>query len=166
MKRIVIILAMVMLIGMLATPVFAGGPVRIGEQLRVQPVVIDFPANQPFHIAHGWLSGTPGVEKCVPDPSTTPNPIGLAEFRLEVDGVYVDESFVDREAQPCGGPAIHSWAWVFNFPEGMSGTHTFTGHWIVACREAIENGYEGVCETPNAMVELITRTLTVNFTQP
>jgi hypothetical protein len=27
-------------------------------------------------------------------------------------------------------PTVVSRVWVFNFPDGLSGTHTFTGHWV------------------------------------
>lgn len=57
--------------------------------------------------------------------------------------------------------------WVFNFPEGMTGTHTFTGHWYISCRWAVDNGwFTGTCTTPHALVEILSQSITVVFVEP
>ena len=73
-----------------------------------------YPANTAFHIWHGFIfeSGDGGR--------------GRFEFQLEVDGVPATADFVDLEILDPGLSKV----WVFNFPDGLSGTHTFTGHWI------------------------------------
>jgi F5/8 type C domain-containing protein len=111
-----------------------------------------FPAGEAFHITHGWGVGAT-------DP---PNAAGLWEFRLDVDGVPRAPDIVERSA---GAPPqagyefpLLSRFWTFNFASGMTGTHTFTGHWIGPC-QFIQTS----CATPNAQVESFARSVTVTF---
>jgi hypothetical protein len=115
-----------------------------------------YPANTPFHIRHGW-GLLPHVEA------------GIFSFELDVDGVPREEDFVLRFAVPPGLTGLPNVilvrTWVHNFAAGMTGTHTFTGHWIAPCDQADDVGeYTGPCRTPNEPVEAITRSLTVTFT--
>ena len=118
----------------------------VGEQINLLLAsVTTFPAGQPFHIRHGhslW-SDMPAI--------------GVYDFKLQVDGTYVREEYVSL-AVTSGNPDALVKTWVFNFPQGMSGTHTFIGHWIGPCQAAA-----GPCPQPNAQVEIFTRTLTVTF---
>lgn len=118
----------------------------VGEQINIllgSPTT--FPAGQPFHIRHGhslW-SDMPAI--------------GVYDFKLQVDGTYVREDYVSL-AVTSGDPDAIIKTWVFNFPDGMSGTHTFVGHWLAPCRATL-----GPCQHPNAQVEFLARTLTVTF---
>lgn len=112
-----------------------------------------YPAGEPFSIQHGW-----GIA-----PEDPPAVAGVFSFALDVDGIRRAEDFVIRTttptpASPLDAPILNR-GWVFNFPDGMTGTHTFTGHWIVPCR------YSGAttCRTPNDPTDQFTRTLTVTF---
>jgi hypothetical protein len=113
-----------------------------------------YPAGEPFHIQHG--------NKMVPgDP-----PPGRFDFKLEVDGVLQQEDYVDHWVD-LNDPEPLVRIWVFNFPEGMTGTRTFTGHWYISCRWAVNNGwYTGDCRTPHALVEILSQPLTVEFVEP
>jgi len=125
----------------------------IGERINVYlGTPTEFPAGDPFHISHGWFL-IPGE-----------GPLGRFDFQLEVDGVPRDEDFVWRTVLHSQDPRYLRWEWVYNFPEGMTGTHTFTGRWFVPCRYAVDNmGFPGPCSTPNVPVEISTYSLTVTF---
>jgi len=134
---------------------------RVGQRiglLGAPPAT--FPANEPFHIAHGWV---PIVPKDGP-----PIAVGLYDFDLEVDGVFRPHDFVDRFDFDESNPEPEFvWLWVHNFPEGMTGTHTFTGHWFSPCQEAVDRGdYPGPCAHPNDVVEVLTATAEVTFVDP
>jgi hypothetical protein len=132
-------------------PAMAGGASAsshqpVGEQINV---LIGFPttfaAGQPFNIRHGH-----GVD-------ADADAIGVYEFKLQVDGAYVREAYVDRSVNT-GDPDTLIRLWVFNFPNGMTGAHTFVGHWLGPCYAS-----EGSCTQPNAQVELFATTLAVTF---
>src|SRR2546430_11378683 len=101
-----------------------------------------FPAGQPFHITHGWAVGA----------TAPPQAVGIYAFRLEVDGVTRAPDFITRTAdspQSTGYDApVLNRSWTFNFPGGMTGTHTFTGHWIEPCQLV-----RSTCATPNDPVD-------------
>ena len=92
-------------------------------------------AGEPFHVVHGWVQ-------------EGSNPFGYAEgyeFRLEVDGSYVDPSYIVKQIgnQISGNPYIR---YIFNFTNGMpEGTHTFTPHWIAPCYDFFEQVPFGIC---------------------
>jgi hypothetical protein len=112
----------------------------------------EYPAWVPFHITHGFL-----LEPWVGIP-------GRTDFRLYVNGVFRDEDFVSREARPGEASEFLVKVWVHNFPNGMTGTVEFTGHWFTSCRWAIDSGYDVTCRTPQELVEIFTETHTVMFT--
>jgi F5/8 type C domain len=142
-----------------AAPAAAAPAEPVGDQISVLlPTPTTFAAGAPFHIQHGWGSG--GSE-----PATQ---AGIYGFGLDVDGApRAADTVVRTAAAPpttvYDGPLLTR-QWLFDFPGGMTGTHTFTGHWIAPCGTAVaELGYPGPCATPNAPVEAITRSLTVTF---
>ena len=51
---------------------------------------------------------------------------------------------------------------MFNFPNGMTGVHTFTGHWFLACGFDPEIPCNG--RPPTTPVEYDTESVTVTFT--
>ncbi len=135
----------------LAMPVAtAAAGVRVGDRILIR-FDRTFPAGQPFHIAHGWWNPTniPGV--------------GLFKFSLDVDGSPVSEDFIERSAIS-GDPDELLWVWVYNFPTGMTGSHSFTGHWTGPCQGLVDMGvFEGLCEKTNEIIESSTRTIIVDF---
>ena len=129
----------------------ASNKVRMGDRLNVFVPATEFPAGITFHIAHGWIN-----------PSNVMG-IGLFKFSLEVDGNPVEKDFIERSATS-GDPDLLTWIWVYNFPEGMTGIHIFTGHWTGPCQGLVDLGViEGPCVKPNEIMESNTRTSTVTF---
>ena len=146
-KKTISILVLIAFL-VIATPAVAGKKAPVGSQIGVISGPTTFPAGAAFHIRHGWIisSDTDGV--------------GIFDFELEVDGVLRNEDFVLRSTQS-GDPDLLLRFWVHNFPDGMTGVHTFTGHWFVPCQPT-----SGSCATPNAKVEVLTSSVTVTFVTP
>jgi hypothetical protein len=139
-----------------ALPAGAGQKERIGERINlVAGTPATFPANQPFHIAHGWLQ--------IPDRSDY-NAVGKTDFTLEVDGPLVDADFIERASED---ERLRR-TWVHNFPEGLpAGTHTFTARWLGTCQSLVDsNVYFGTCTKPTERVATAASPLTrtIEFT--
>jgi hypothetical protein len=151
MKKIVTFLLILTLLA-IATPAAADKNEPVGERINVlHGYPTTYQAGVPFHIHHGWqiLSNT--------------DAIGIYDFDLEIDGVWVEEDFISRWVESGDPDTLHR-GWWYNFADGMTGTHTFVGHWIGPCQPLVDVGeYSGPCTKPNEKVE-ITRTLTVTFT--
>ena len=152
MRKIITVLVILTLLAM-ATLATAASKEPVGDRINVfYGGSMEFPAGVPFHIRHGWLNHAPNDA-----------PMGTYDFELEVDGVMREEDFVMRSAES-GYPGVVTWIWVYNFPNGMTGTRTFTVHWFAACQYAVDwLGFPGPCATPNEKVETRSRTLTVTF---
>lgn len=154
MKKVSSVVTVFLVVALLAmtSPVVvtaAGGPV--GEKIRVRDASIEFAAGAPFYILHGWIQ------------TSEDGAIGVFDFQLEVDGVLLREDFKTFSVAS-GDPDLLTRVWGFNFPSGMTGTHTFTGHWYAPCGYAVEwLGYSGPCANPNEKIESATRTLVVTF---
>jgi hypothetical protein len=137
----------------------ASVPAQVGDRINViAGTPTTYPAGQPFHVRHGWGVGA----------TAQPEQAGLWGFQLEVDGAPRDPDAVMRSTDPAPVTAydypILNRGWVFNFPEGMTGMHTFTGRWIAPCNAAVDSlGHTGACRTPNERVVAIERSLTVDF---
>ena len=104
-----------------------------------------FPANTPFNIRNGWAIGP------------TTEAVGHFSFALDLDGTRLAEDFVLKTAD-AAIPDIVLQSWVFNFPDGLTGTHVFTGHFFAPCYSA-----PGPCDNPNEVIEAATVTKTVIF---
>jgi hypothetical protein len=98
----------------------AGNVPRMGERVGLITCAIGVPgacddltlsAGEPFHVAHGFTA-EPWADLVNP----------LHRFELSIDGAQVHGAIdLDRAT-------LEKW-YVFNFPHGMTGTHTFTGCW-------------------------------------
>lgn len=153
MKKLSLFVTIIFIVAVLAmtTPAAANPNTPIGDRIIVWNTSIIFAENTPFHIWHGWVQ-----------PSTD-EAIGIFDFELDVDGVRIQEDFKMFSATS-GDPDTLWRLWVYNFPDGMTGTHTFTGHWYAPCQYAVDNlGYTGACSTPNEKVENNTKVITVTF---
>ena len=89
---------------------------RVGDRIYLPDPPATYPADTAFHIWHGF-----GFERGID------RGYGRYEFRLEVDGVAMAADFTEVTVL---APTVVSRVWVFNFPDGLSGTHTFTGRWV------------------------------------
>jgi hypothetical protein len=116
---------------------------REGERLIVvESGSQTFPANTPFHVAHGWRHDFP-LEN-----------VELFDFELEVNGVYQLVDFVESTIDQSSDPHTLTKHSVFNFPEGMTGTHTFNGHWIAPCYVFFDD-----CDDPLELWEEVSEVL-------
>ena len=103
-----------------------------------------FPAGQPFNITHGWLLAPRFTE-------------ALGEYRvtLAVDGVEMNRDFVETTRQP-DDPTLGTElfrAFVFNFPAGMTGTHTFAITFLGPCQGLVDGGFAtGPCANANDLI--------------
>jgi hypothetical protein len=141
---VLLILAAILLI---TGPASAQGKERVGDRLGIYYSGDQtFPAGAPFYIAHGWVL----------DP--TLGPPGKYVFQLEVDGVSREADFIETSVDRSTAPEFLFWIFVFNFPEGMSGEHTFTGHWLVPCKSLSDS-----CANPVQLIETRTSRVTVTF---
>lgn len=137
----------------------ASAPEPVGDRINVSAgVPTTHTSGEPFHVRHGWGIGA----------TSPPNQAGLFGFELDVDGIPRAPDAVLRSTDLAPATAFDhpllSRTWIFNFPAGMTGTHTFIGRWIAPCELAVEElGYPDPCRTPNERVVAIERSLTVTF---
>lgn len=153
-KYLLFALFFILLMTTIAAPVAARGQNRVGDRISVFSDEVTYPAGEPFHIAQGWVIVDP-LNKNHQD----------FRFRLEIDGTHQVESFVQHSVHfTVDGELSTLKEYVYNFRRGMTGTHTFTGYWIVSCTEAVEAfGHPGPCLNPRADVELTPQTVIVHF---
>ena len=145
MKKTTLILLLIAML-VLAAPVSAHGKQRVGERIGVfYDGAQTFPAGEPFHIVHGFV--------------IAPNdgPPGRYLFQLEVDGV-LQEGFLETAVDRSVLPEFLSRVYVYNFPQGMNGVHTFTGHWLQPCSSVSDS-----CAKPNQLIETRTTVVEVSF---
>jgi hypothetical protein len=93
----------------------AAGRERVGDRISLLDPPTTYPADTAFHIWHGFV-----FERQVD------RGYGRYEFQLDVDGVATAADFIEVDVLD---PGLVSRVWVFNVPDGLSGTHTLTGHW-------------------------------------
>jgi hypothetical protein len=127
----------------------------VGDRLNLfAGAVQTFPADTPFHIRHGISSNAGDIAR------------GLYEFKLDLDGVPQEADFVWIQTFPTGDGSNQVRSWVFNFPDGMTGRHTFTGHLLGPCAVLVSDGnYSGSCgNNPMAQVEADISPITVTVT--
>lgn len=149
MKKLVLV---VLLLFVIAMPVAAKGNDPVGFRINIlagTPTEAD--ADSPFHIAHGF-DFVPNEDKP-----------GRFSFDMDIDGTYYEADFLLVNGAKEDGTQTR--LWLFNFPDGLpAGTYTFTGHYYMSCRDAVEDGiYPGPCTTPNEQVEILTPTVDVTF---
>gem|GEM_PF-1741204 len=154
MKKILVSILLIFALLGITTPATAAQKVRVGTRIDLRTGPTTFTAGAPFHFAHGWIA------------VSLVDGVGIYDFELEVDGTLRDEDFVERSVMS-GDPDLLTRIWVYNFPNGMTGTHTFTGHWYGPCQALADGGlYTGTCMNPTARVEansISPQTLTVTF---
>ncbi len=132
------------------SPAYAGQE-PVGERIAFSSPPVQYPAGAPFNIRHGWVQ------------TSDDGAIGIFDFQLEVDGSLRSED-VKLFSEESVNPDTLTRVRVYNFTDGMSGTHNFTGHWYAPCQYAVEQlGFLGICATPNEKVETNNRTMTITF---
>jgi hypothetical protein len=148
------LLLIVMLALLLAAPVLAEEHQPTRERINIhcgeEPSDCSgtqvYTANTAFYIGHGWSYWPP---RWVP---------GQARFELEVDGVTVQPTFVEFTRIPGEPQYFLNRIYFFNFPDGMTGTHTFEGHWIIPCLFV-----DPECKPPMADLDWVHSTFEITF---
>ncbi|HSF79839.1 MAG TPA: hypothetical protein VLA49_01315 [Anaerolineales bacterium] len=148
MKKTIIYIVLVLILAS-AIPASAYGHKTVGERIGI---FFDgehtFEAGAPFHIMHGWSL----------DPKNE-TPIGIHDFELEVDGVLYKPDYLLVTVNHGDDSNSMNRLWVFNFPEGMTDTHTFNGYWYAPCQEV-----NPIDECPKRNARVLTRMTTVVIT--
>ncbi len=149
-KTVLLNIVLVMLL--LATPALAREKEPTGDPINLfDSGTQTYPANKSFYIAHGWE----GVE-----PRGVP---GQISFELELDGAIVQPTYTEHTTVVGVAGPLMDLTWVFNFPDGMTGDHTFEGHWIGPCVVALYFGEVDECVHPMADYEWGHSEVIVNF---
>jgi len=119
----------------------AAGYKTVGYGLPLSGVST-FPAGQPFHIAHGWVNAPSFLEH---------QSLGEYQILVAVDGTEVKPSFiVTRTSQDPTFGTLVTTDYVFNFPDGMTGTHVFRTTYLGPCQGLVDGGYvTGPCDKQN-----------------
>lgn len=147
MKKMSIVL---LFISLLSMSMVSSPNVRVGDWFYLPPGSGDltYPANQAFHIAHGW--GSPVNE----------SKLGMARgtMRLIMDGSELEEDFIGYYREEILGEEWLVKRYVFNFPEGLEGLHHFQVYYANTCEIMLENNdptLEGPveCDKPNMIYE-------------
>ena len=141
-----VLLSSAFLVTLAVGPVGATNQQPTGNRINLFLGDQSYPASTPFHIKHGFLLNP-----------TTDDAIGRYTFTLEVDGAARAADFRTTGTLPDG--SVEKW-WYFNFPNGMTGTHTFIGHHFAPCGGPFLpcNG-----QRPNTLVDVSTLSVTVTF---
>jgi hypothetical protein len=117
-----------------------------------------YEASKPFHIAHGWR------EEIGKSGKTT----ARGGLRLFIDGDEVTEDFIENFRLEEGETVyIQKW-FVFNYPEGMTGTHTFDFYYSNVCSFWLDpppphDPVVTYCESPNEILEFLLKSYKVKF---
>lgn len=152
MKKLYILIVLVLVFAF-ATPASASH-VYTGDKIDLwgEPEQT-YPANTAFYIAEMWWIPTQLYA------------LGLFDIELEVDNEAVEKDFIVKTAWTYDGTPISILTEsVFNFPDGMEGTHTFVGHWYGTCELGLDYGLVTECEKLNAVMELMSLEVIVEFT--
>ena len=136
----------------LVTPVLAREKEPTGSRIDISwSGTQDYPTNTPFYIAHGWTEVRPHA---------VPGQVG---FELELDDVAVKPTYVEQTTVVDEAGPMFDMTWIFNFPDGLTGQHTFEGHWYGPCIVALYWGYVDECANPMANYDFHYSEVIVNF---
>ena len=155
-KRILIIVLLVVGMAVLfsATTTLAEG-ITVGDRIFLYKTDenpdFPYPAGEPFHITHGFIS-----YYLINEPIG--NGVSLSEMRLYVDGVEIEPDWVDyeRAAYPQyeEGWKVIEKLYTYNFPDGLdSGKHTFVRRYFFTCQSYLLDGEVESCDHPAELIE-------------
>lgn len=121
----------------------------VGDRIIIGGDPISFPAGEPFHVQHGFQVLYEITERIG-------NEVALSKMTLEVDGVEVQPDYYEYDwiAFPPDYPYKYVLKlYTFNFPEGMSGEHTFVRRYFFTCQSLWDDGIPVECHNPSELVE-------------
>ena len=147
-RRVILLVTLAMLGTMLASSsAVAAPPGGSGGQISVlfPPPTTAYPANTAFHVSHGW-----GFDR------SAERPAGRYLFLLEIDGAPQGRGRMVRTHDGTSQTAL----WLYDFPAGMTGTHTFEGFWYGPCDQVTG----GPCPKPKELTLAHTGVTEVTFT--
>lgn len=141
------------LIVSLATPALAAPHRSTGDRIGLFAGDRTYPANTAFYVSHG-NGAVQGEDTAIG------RGFGPDGFTLEVDGASRSATYWVTD----GRDGFVTTVWVFNFPDGMTGVHTFTGHWWAPCGVPTADIPCGD-SPPTTPVEYLTLEITVTFVE-
>ena len=122
-----------------------------GEQVFIHWAPTEtFPANEPFFIAHGWAFIMHHEDLNVVNGKKD------ATYALELDGELLKEDYINKRVTPAvqdeWGDHWRQTMWIYNFPDGLEGTHTFVAKYWVECQILVDFGIiSGPCADPEEL---------------
>jgi hypothetical protein len=127
----------------------------VGDRINLLDGDQTYPADTAFFIADSfyWETGDPIHP-------------GRFDIKLAVDDHFVNEVSVQHLVMRGDDVNIVIIAWLYNFPDGMQGEHTFEMYFIVPCAIALEEGLTTACSNPGAPFQYLYVEAEVTFTTP
>jgi hypothetical protein len=156
MKKFALLICAIMLL-MSVNPVVAYNQSiqPVGERIDLSAGDQTYPANTAFFIADSfyWETGFPFYP-------------GSFDIQLFVDNHFVNEDSVHHIIMRGDDYNTQIVAWLYNFPDGMEGEHTFEAYFFIACAAAQQLGLTDQCSNPTAPFEVLNLEAEVTFTTP
>jgi len=164
MKKIAVILTIVAIL-MMTMPAAAESVAettlhtKVGEYFYIPQGSGDltYPANQPFHLAHGWRAAMDGSK------------IALARLniRLVLDGNEIPKDFIEIYKADVDGIEMLTKRYVFNFPEGLAGLHHIQFYYTNTCAvwQTATPPLDPplICDNPQELFEFLLKDWWVDF---
>lgn len=134
-----------------------------GERLLIFPGASPetFPANETFFIAHGW-------GWIMHDYFNITNDKKGFNYTLELDGELLEQNHIHSNMFPAVqdeyGDHWRQSMWIYNFPDGLEGTHTFVSKYWLKCQAFVDFGeIPGPCDDPDELMLYLLVEATIDF---
>jgi len=134
-----------------------------GERILIFPGTSPetFPANETFYITHGWGWVMHDYFKITNDKK------GF-KYTLKLDGELLEQNHIHSNVFPAVqdeyGDHWRQSMWIFNFPDGLEGTHTFLGEYWLECQVFEDFGLvPGPCADPHEWMLYLEAEVTIDF---
>ena len=154
-KFTVIIIAIMLLMSVNPVAAYNQSIQPVGDRIDLSAGDQTYPADTAFFIADSFYWET-GFQ----------NYPGRFDIKLEVDNRFVNEDSVQHFVMRGDDYNTVIIAWLFNFPDGMEGEHTFECHYILACALALQYGLTDTFSNPASPFEFMYAAAVVDFTTP
>ena len=129
-----------------AVPAVAAAPAPTGDPLFLFAGDQSYAADTAFFVRGGFIE------------ERGSHAWGKWEYSLELDGAVLKPSFRINDSTP-DGTIVR--LWVFNFPEGMTGTHTLVGRYDAPCQDDTINPCNGL--RANSLIEVASFPAEITF---
>lgn len=146
--------SLLVVITLLVIMLIAAKPIeeRVGQNLDLRTAK-EFSANEPFHTLGLLRDIAYGAEY-----------IGRLDIRLVVDGVEIDEDYIEFFPYKNDGDTWLNKAFIFNFPDGLEkGKHSFQMYYTDKCGIWLWFGFVSECENLEHLVEVKLKDAVVVF---